>query len=57
MMINHPAYNHKTQFCRMQNLKFRRFYIDPIPDDAMLPYPIRSRALKTFVSGPIQIKM
>jgi MoaA/NifB/PqqE/SkfB family radical SAM enzyme len=40
MMINHPAYNHKTQFCRMQNLKFRRFYIDPIPDDAMLPYPI-----------------
>jgi len=39
-MIYHPAYNHRSTFCRMQNPQFRRFYIDPIPDEAKLPYPI-----------------
>ena len=39
-MIYHPAYNHRSPFCRMQNPGFRSFYIDPIPDDAKLPYPI-----------------
>ena len=39
-MIEHPAYNKKAQYCRMQHEKFRHFYIDPIPDDATLPYPI-----------------
>jgi len=39
-MINHPAYNHRSSFCRMQNPKFRHFYIDPIPEDAFLPYEI-----------------
>lgn len=39
-MVDHPAYNHKAQFCRMQHHKFRHCYIDPIPDGATLPYPI-----------------
>ena len=39
-MIHHPAYNHLVTSCRMQNPKFRHFYIDPIPDDASLPYDI-----------------
>ena len=39
-MVKHPAYNHRSPFCRMQNKEFRHFYIDPIPDDAYLPYHI-----------------
>ncbi len=39
-MVCHPAYSHRSSFCRMQNPKFRHFYIDPIPDNATLPYPI-----------------
>lgn len=39
-MVKHPAYNHKSPFCRMQNTNFRKFYIDPIPDSAYLPYSI-----------------
>jgi MoaA/NifB/PqqE/SkfB family radical SAM enzyme len=39
-MIRHPAYNHRSTFCRMQHQKFRRIYIDPIPDDSILPYDI-----------------
>jgi MoaA/NifB/PqqE/SkfB family radical SAM enzyme len=39
-MIHHPAYNHKSTFCRMQNQKFRHFYVDEIPDNAILPYKI-----------------
>jgi len=39
-MVKHPAYNHRSPFCRMQDKNFRHFYIDPIPDDAHLPYPI-----------------
>ncbi len=39
-MARHPAYNHRSTFCRMQHHKFRHFYIDPIPDDARLPYSI-----------------
>jgi len=38
IMIHHPAYKHRATSCRMQNAKFRHFYIDPIPDDASLPY-------------------
>ena len=41
-MVSHPAYNHRSTFCRMQNPDFRRFYIDPIPEDARLPYPIEN---------------
>jgi len=39
-MIHHPAYKHRSTFCRMQNERFRHFYIDPIPDDSILPYTI-----------------
>jgi MoaA/NifB/PqqE/SkfB family radical SAM enzyme len=39
-MVRHPAYRHRSQFCRMQNPRFRHFYIDPIPDSATLPYDI-----------------
>jgi MoaA/NifB/PqqE/SkfB family radical SAM enzyme len=39
-MTDHPAYNHRSPFCRMQNCSFRHFYIDPIPKDAILPYSI-----------------
>jgi len=39
-MVKHPAYNHRSPYCRMQDKKFRNFYIDPIPDDAILPYQI-----------------
>jgi MoaA/NifB/PqqE/SkfB family radical SAM enzyme len=39
-MIHHRAYNHQSSFCRMQNKKFREIYINPIPDDATLPYSI-----------------
>jgi MoaA/NifB/PqqE/SkfB family radical SAM enzyme len=39
-MARHPAYNHRSTFCRMQHHRFRHFYIDPIPEDAKLPYSI-----------------
>jgi MoaA/NifB/PqqE/SkfB family radical SAM enzyme len=39
-MRSHPAYRCRSQFCRMQNPRFRSLYIDPIPDDAFLPYSI-----------------
>ena len=40
LMIHHPAYKHHVTSCRMQNMKFRHFYIDPIPENAPLPYDI-----------------
>lgn len=39
-MVRHPAFNHRTPYCRMLHSKFRSFYIDPIPDNAILPYSI-----------------
>lgn len=39
-MVKHPAFSHRSPFCRMQDKNFRELYIDPIPDDAYLPYPI-----------------
>ncbi|HDZ17367.1 MAG TPA: hypothetical protein ENH75_03710, partial [archaeon] len=41
-IVRHPAYNHRATFCRMQNPKFRNLYIDPIPDNALLPYNIKN---------------
>jgi len=41
-MVKHPAYNHRSPFCRMQNKEFRDLYINPIPDDAFLPYEIKN---------------
>ena len=39
-MVRHPAYKHRSSVCRMQSERFRHFYIDPIPDNATLPYDI-----------------
>jgi len=39
-LLRHPAYNHRRVSCRMQDSRFRRQYIDPIPENADLPYPI-----------------
>ena len=41
-MMKHPAYNHRTTYCRMQYKKFRQYYIDPIPDNVTLPYEIEN---------------
>ncbi|MBD3196742.1 MAG: radical SAM protein [Candidatus Lokiarchaeota archaeon] len=41
-MITHPAYNYRSTFCRMQHPTFRKLFIDPIPDDASLPYNIEN---------------
>lgn len=39
-MVKHPAYCHRTNVCRMQDPRFRHYYVDPIPDGAILPYSI-----------------
>ena len=41
-MVHHPAYNHRSTYCRMQHPKFRQVYIDPIPEGSRLPYHIDS---------------
>jgi len=38
-MLSHPAYSSRCNHCRMQDPEFRRQYIDPIPEDALLPWP------------------
>lgn len=38
-MLSHPAYSDRCNHCRMQDPDFRRQYIDPIPDDILLPWP------------------
>jgi radical SAM protein with 4Fe4S-binding SPASM domain len=43
-MTRHPAFTQRVQYCRMQNPAFRRCYIEPIPDDAVLPYPVSKLA-------------
>ncbi len=39
-ITRHPAYNHKSVTCRMQQPDFRKLYIDSIPDGSALPYSI-----------------
>ncbi|MFX1454217.1 MAG: radical SAM/SPASM domain-containing protein [Promethearchaeota archaeon] len=53
-MVKHPAYNHRSPFCRMQNKRFRHFYIDPIPEDASLPYPIQNLPRVDYRSAEIR---
>jgi MoaA/NifB/PqqE/SkfB family radical SAM enzyme len=55
-MVRHPAYNHRSPFCRMQNSRFRHFYIDPIPDDAILPYGIENLNSVDYRKSQIAIK-
>jgi hypothetical protein len=38
-LLSHPAYSNRCRHCRMQDPEFRRQYIDPIPDDVLLPWP------------------
>jgi MoaA/NifB/PqqE/SkfB family radical SAM enzyme len=40
-MVAHPVYRQKVCYCRMQHPEFRKKYIDPIPEGAILPYPMR----------------
>jgi MoaA/NifB/PqqE/SkfB family radical SAM enzyme len=37
---DHPAFRRHSNACRMQSPRFRERYIDRIPADAALPYPI-----------------
>ncbi len=39
-MTSHEAYDHREPRCRMQNLDFRARYVEVLPDDMQLPYPI-----------------
>lgn len=39
-LIRHPAYRRRRQGCRMQDAAFRRDYIDAIPVQADLPFPL-----------------
>jgi MoaA/NifB/PqqE/SkfB family radical SAM enzyme len=48
-MVVHPAFRKRVQFCRMQNHAFRRCYVDPIPDNAKLPYPISNLPALDFL--------
>jgi len=41
-MVSHPAYRKKVSHCRMQHPEFRRKYIDPIPEGAILPYAMEN---------------
>jgi MoaA/NifB/PqqE/SkfB family radical SAM enzyme len=38
-MTEHPAYRDHRKSCRLQSRRFRRRYIDAIPDGAPLPFP------------------
>jgi hypothetical protein len=38
-MQTHPAYEKRCMSCRMQDRDFREKYIDPIPEDVLLPWP------------------
>lgn len=38
----HPAYSNRTMRCKMQNVLFREKYINRIPEEANLPFPIGS---------------
>ncbi len=53
-MVRHPAYNHRSTGCRMQNPRFRQCYIDPIPNDARLPYDIDKLPLIDYRRLPMK---
>ncbi|MBE7437583.1 MAG: radical SAM protein [Spirochaetales bacterium] len=39
-LVSHPCYRKRSRVCRMQDPGFRRAFIDTIPHDAVLPYPL-----------------
>jgi MoaA/NifB/PqqE/SkfB family radical SAM enzyme len=46
-LLAHPAYQHPCDHCRMQDPEFRHLYIDDIPEDALLPWPVTEEARDT----------
>ncbi len=50
-ILHHPAYNYRRQACRMQDPEFRKKYIDPIPENADLPFPIDKLPSALNMSG------
>lgn len=50
-ILHHPAYNCRSQTCRMQDSEFRKKYIDPIPENADLPFPIDKLPSALNMSG------
>jgi MoaA/NifB/PqqE/SkfB family radical SAM enzyme len=45
-LLQHPAYRHRSDHCRMQDPAFRSQYIDGIPDDVLLPWPADQELLE-----------
>ncbi len=41
-MVTHREYGRRKQTCRMQSPRYRRRYIDPIPEGTPLPVPIEA---------------
>lgn len=42
-MTSHEAFKRRCDHCRMQDLEFRAKYIEPIKEDAQLPFPMYER--------------
>jgi len=41
-MISHPDFCYRYASCRMQTPEYRAKYIDPLPDDVVLPVPVEN---------------
>jgi MoaA/NifB/PqqE/SkfB family radical SAM enzyme len=41
-MVTHPEYGVRSQTCRMQSPRYRRRYVEPIPEGTPLPVPIEA---------------
>lgn len=52
-MIAHPEYKRRSSCCKMQNRDFRQQFIDPILDDAPLPYDIEK--IQPFASNRVKL--
>jgi MoaA/NifB/PqqE/SkfB family radical SAM enzyme len=50
-ILHHPAYKCRRQTCRMQDPEFRKKYIESIPEDADLPFPIDKLPCALNMSG------
>lgn len=50
-MSGHPAYGKPPELYRMQDVGFRRRYIDGIPDDSTLPYFVGGRQRIGVIAG------
>jgi DUF1009 family protein len=50
-MSSHPAYGKPPELYRMQDVGFRRRYIDGLPDDAALPYYVGGKQKIGVIAG------